>query len=170
MNNFDLKKFLAENRLTPTSKQIKEALNDPQATTPEELAKKVKQWYDWWYHYADGQAYDRAIARNGEVEDWFNSHPLDLKIAAYEMLKDLVSKDHEGSVEYNFKRYLKEQVAETLSTDAHDRMHGLVPLSALAEFQTSMKIIADDLLEEGFDLEDVVEFLKSVVEDSVKWQ
>lgn len=85
-------------------------------------------------------------------------------------------KMHERLVREYDKKYSKKKdskeisLQEVLSDDAYDRMDGLVPLSALSEFQSAMKIIADDLLEEGFDVEDVVEYLQSVVKDSVKWQ
>lgn len=85
-------------------------------------------------------------------------------------------KMHEKLVREYDKKYAKKKeekaisLQEILSDDAYDRINGLVPLSALSEFQSAMKIIADDLLEEGFDVEDVVEYLQSVVKDSVKWQ
>lgn len=83
-------------------------------------------------------------------------------------------KMHEKLVKEYDKKYAKKKdeqaisLQEILSDDAYDRMYGLVPLSTLSDFQNAVKIIADDLIEEGFEAEDVVEFLQSTVSDSIR--
>jgi hypothetical protein len=83
-------------------------------------------------------------------------------------------KMHERLVKEYDKKYAKSKdekaisLQEILSDDAYDRISGLVPLSALGAFQEAIDIISSDLIGEGFDAEDIIEYLQTVVRDSVK--
>lgn len=83
-------------------------------------------------------------------------------------------KMHERLVKEYDKKYAKKKddktisLQEILSDDAYDRMHGLVPLSAFGAFEEAVGIIANDLIEEGFEAEDVIEYLQSAVRDFIK--
>jgi hypothetical protein len=91
--------------------KVDEAITNPKKTNPNDLAKTVLGWFDFYTDYIDdGGQRRRAIKSNDDVLVWFGSHPKDVKEKAYKIMLSQ-SKD-KGQIERNFGKHLKESVNE----------------------------------------------------------
>ena len=86
-------------------------------------------------------------------------------VQALKELKDLVE-DLGADVEMGMSE-AKKPVEEALSPDYIDRMEGLANIQNLAIFKDKLKSLASDWMKEGFDKEDVVEYIDYVLNSSV---
>ena len=89
--------------------KVDEAITNPKKTNPNDLAKTVLGWFDFYTDYIDdGGQRRRAIKNNEDTLVWFGSHPKDVKDKAYKIMLSQ-SKD-KGQIERNFGKHLKESV------------------------------------------------------------
>jgi hypothetical protein len=94
--------------------KVDEAITNPKKSNPNDLAKTVLGWFDFYTDYIDdGGQRRRAIKSNDDVLAWFGSHPKDVKEKAYKIMLSQ-SKD-KGQIERNFGKHLKESVNEETS-------------------------------------------------------
>jgi|694.fasta_scaffold65899_2 hypothetical protein len=111
---------------------LSEAITNPKETNPNELAKTVLDWFDFYTDYIDdGRKQRRAIQQNDSTLEWFNSHPTDIKQKAYKMMLSQAKGD-KSKIEGTFGKYLKEQV-EPMNTEfidfAKKRLEGATKIS-----------------------------------------
>jgi hypothetical protein len=91
---------------------LNEAITNPKETNPSELAKTVLGWFDFYTDYIDdGGQRRRAIQKNDNTLEWFNSHPIDIKQKAYKMMLSQAKGD-KSKIEGTFGKQLKESVNE----------------------------------------------------------
>jgi hypothetical protein len=64
----------------------------------------------------------------------------------------------------SYKTYLKES---NISKAAYDRMYGLSKIKSQEDFQAAAKDIYDDLIDEGFEPFEVIEFLNKLVKKAI---
>jgi hypothetical protein len=89
---------------------LNEAITNPKETNPTELAKTVLGWFDFYTDYIDdGGQRRRAIQKNDNTLEWFNSHPIDIKQKAYKMMLSQAKGD-KSKIEGTFGKQLKESV------------------------------------------------------------
>ena len=89
---------------------LNEAITNPKETNPSELAKTVLGWFDFYTDYIDdGGQRRRAIQKNDNTLEWFNSHPIDIKQKAYKMMLSQAKGD-KSKIEGTFGKQLKESV------------------------------------------------------------
>ena len=87
---------------------LNEAITNPKETNPSELAKTVLGWFDFYTDYIDdGGQRRRAIQKNDNTLEWFNSHPIDIKQKAYKMMLSQAKGD-KSKIEGTFGKQLKE--------------------------------------------------------------
>jgi hypothetical protein len=87
---------------------LNEAITNPKETNPSELAKTVLGWFDFYTDYIDdGGQRRRAIQKNDNTLEWFNSHPIDIKQKAYKMMLSQAKGD-KSKIEGTFGKHLKE--------------------------------------------------------------
>jgi hypothetical protein len=55
-----------------------------------------------------------------------------------------------------------------MNKETLNRIEGLVSINALADYKDSMLKIARDLLDEGFDIDDIREFLIKEIKTNIK--
>jgi len=114
--------------------KLNEEITSPLAKTPEDLAKKVINWYDWEYRYIDdGRQQRAAITKNEYVVDWFGKHPIEIKDKAYKILKSKLHPTVHGDLKREFETQLKESMNEGIVTIALGVAGGLLLLKILAK-------------------------------------
>ena len=87
---------------------LNEAITNPKETNPTELAKTVLGWFDFYTDYIDdGGQRRRAIQKNDNTLEWFNSHPMDIKQKAYKMMLSQAKGD-KSKIEGTFGKHLNE--------------------------------------------------------------
>jgi hypothetical protein len=106
--------------------KVDEAITNPKKTNPNDLAKTVLGWFDFYTDYIDdGGQRRRAIKSNDDVLAWFGSHPKDVKEKAYKIMLSQ-SKD-KGQIERNFGKHLKESVNEAKQYKKGDKLKIKLP-------------------------------------------
>jgi len=93
-------------------------------------------------------------------------------VQALKELKDLVEDlgaDVEQEDEYvsDYSRRRASELNEGLSPEYIDRMEGLANIQDLADFKAKLKSLASDWMKEGFEKEDVVEYVDHILNSSV---
>ena len=66
----------------------------------------------------------------------------------------------------DFKKYLNEEenLGENISSEAIERMEGLVNMQDLATLQAKLRILSSDWMQEGFEKEDIIDYLAYLVD------
>jgi len=66
----------------------------------------------------------------------------------------------------DFKKYLNEEenLGENISSEAIERMEGLANMQDLSTLQAKLRILSSDWMQEGFEKEDIIEYLAYLVD------
>ena len=66
----------------------------------------------------------------------------------------------------DFKKYLNEEenLGENISSEAIERMEGLANMQDLATLQAKLRILSSDWMQEGFEKEDIINYLAYLVD------
>jgi hypothetical protein len=84
--------------------------------------------------------------------------------------KDDVSSTNEGVAAYEYEEgkeagEKEAKMKENLSSDAYIRMDGLANIQDLADLKRKLRIVASDWMNEGFDKEDIKEYINDLIDE-----
>ena len=222
-DNFDMKKFLVENKLGAYSKlkETEEGYMGTQYDSSEDMAvdivKKGINEYEVIYVVRDGKCYrkddegnmdevnmsycrryaegkEEKVEEAGQgslmivdrIEEIVNNLARNIStnsniptqekiglVQALKELKDLVEdlgadvEQEEDEYVSDYSRRRASELNEKLSPEYIDRMEGLANIQDLADFKAKLNSLASDWMKEGFEKEDVVEYVDHVLNSSV---
>ena len=121
----------------------------------DELKKTIK-------NLKETQIFEREKVEEGEAAYEYEKGKAAGEKEEEKKLKEDMGKDIEDAEAEKMMDFLyeKDKVKETLSSDAYIRMDGLADPIALADFKDNAYYVIASLREDGFDDEDILEFLQ----------
>jgi hypothetical protein len=148
-DNFDMKKFLAENKLGAYSrlKENEEQLNE----------------YEITYEYgSDGSCY--RVDDEGNYDEVDDSY---CRRYAGQGVREEKEKTEEVKDEVEETKEVKEKVKETLTPEAFERMDALTSQTAQIAMIKAAEIMMNELTEEGFDVLDIREYFTQLIANDI---
>lgn len=162
-DNFNMKQFLAENKLGPYARNTVKNLLDEAETSNLKTEKNIITESSIFYQLMDSvdDIFEPGTDKNEKlkdaVEDAFNSGDID-----FEELRHSPSAFNRVVKSIASEIGLSENInpIQEISIDSINRMEGLVNLSDMTLFVETVNSIADELLDEGFEYPEIKEFLQ----------
>ena len=156
-DNFDMKKFLVENKLGAYS--------------------KLKTEGEAAYEYEKGKEAGEKLAKEdyaGAEEEKMMDFLAEYEVIYVERNGTCYRKDDEGNMDQvdmskcrMYAENKKEEVKENISPEAYERMASLTNLKAQQAMIKAAEIMMNELTEEGFEVEEIREFFTQLITNDI---
>jgi tetratricopeptide (TPR) repeat protein len=141
MNNFDLKKYLAEGKLfeNSISRNIENITIENGWESWDDVENEIENIREKFNLMDSTSRYDEAYDK---FEQIYNINPLDIK------------------------KYLAEgKLNERISFEAIERMEELANIQDLETLKAKLRILSSDWMNEGFEKEDIIDYMAYLIDN-----